>query len=165
MRWKQLFILSLFLLTLNFQLVAEDSTQTFYFTPPKGWERIDDPSQLPQKVKLIYIGNGKGQFSPSINLACEETTVPIEEYVTLAKSYHESSGDTRCSCLGTLDTRVGTAYLLQIDRPTQWGNVRFIQGVVIKAETAYVITATCLHEEFGSLAPQFFKAIQSFTLH
>ena len=137
---------------------------TLTIVPPKGWDCISDTEQLPQKVRMIYVGTGKGQFSPSINLACEETTMLPDEYMALAKSYHEGQSDTRCKSLGTIETRAGVANLLQIDRPTQWGNVRFIQAVVIREENAYVITATCLQEEFAALSSQLFKSIQSFII-
>jgi len=133
--------------------------------PPKGWDSISDPEQLPEKVCMIYIGTGKGQFSPSINLAYEETTLYPDEYMALAKSYHEGQGDTRCKQLGTIDTKAGKANLLQIDRNTQWGNVRFIQAVVLREKTAYVITATCLQEDFAALSAQLFKSIQTFSVN
>lgn len=137
--------------------------QHISMTPPQGWECIQDTEQLPKKVILVYIGSGNGALAPSLNVACEETTMTIKEYVTLAKAYHESEGDTRCSLLGTLETKAGTAHMLQVDRSTQWGNVRFIQAVLLRESMAYLITATCIQEEFSSLSSQFFKAIQSFT--
>lgn len=148
-------------------LYAEKSKQDLpnvLITPPKGWECIQEASQLPQKVKFIYIGTGKKSFSPSINLACEETTLQLDGYVETAKAYHESQSETRCAILGNLETKAGVAKVMQIERPTQWGMVRFLQAIVIRGSDAYVITATCLKEEFPSLSPQFFKAIQSFTI-
>lgn len=149
-----------FILMTSFSLIATDVS----LTPPKGWDYIDDPEQLPQKVRFIYVGSGKSQFSPSINLASEETSLPLDEYLVVARSYHEGLSDTRCKSLGKIETRVGPAQLLQIDRPTQWGNVRFLQAIVVCEHTAYVITATCLQEEFASLSPQLFKSIQSFSI-
>ncbi|MFZ0566050.1 MAG: hypothetical protein WAM28_07690, partial [Chlamydiales bacterium] len=72
-------------------------------------------------------------------------------------------GDTRCTLLGTMQTKAGVAHMLQVDRSTQWGNVRFIQAVLLKESTAYLITATCVQEEFASLSSQLFKSIKSFT--
>lgn len=137
----------------------------FSMTAPKGWECIDDKKQLPAKVELVFIGTGKGQFTPSINLATENTEMTMQEYVKLAKQYHESQGETKCRSLGALDTKEGPAELLQIDRQTQWGPVRFIQASLIKQGTAYVITATCLQEDFNEFSSSFFKAIQTFTIN
>jgi hypothetical protein len=134
--------------------------------PPKGWECIRDPEQLPQKVKLIYIGNpsGKSVFNPSLNIACETTSLSLSEYLVEAKIYHEGQGGTTCHSLGKIATLAGEAHLLQIDRPSQWGDVRFLQGIFIREGNAYVITATCLKNEFNLYSTSLFKAIQSVTL-
>ncbi len=137
----------------------------FSIIPPKGWECIDDKKQLPAKVELVFIGTGKGQFTPSLNLATEETSLSVVEYVKLAQMHHASQGETTCRSLGTLETQEGPAHMLQIDRNTQWGVVRFIQGTVIKNGVAYVITTTCLQEDFIDLSPHFLRAIQSFTIN
>ena len=77
-------------LLLNVCLQAEDSpiksALPISMIPPEGWECIHDPEQLPKKVKLVYVGSGTGPLTPSINVACEETTMTIKEYVTLAKA-------------------------------------------------------------------------------
>ena len=54
--------------------------------------------------------------------------------------------------------------LMQIDRTSQWGAVRFVQAYLIEGGEAYVVTATCLKQEFSALASQLHKAMQSFTL-
>lgn len=133
---------------------------------PKGWECINDPEQLPQKVKLIFVGtgSGKGQFTPSINLACEETSLPLSEYMAQAKAYHEGQSNTKCTQMGQLKTGSGTAEILQIDRPSQWGDIRFIQAVLVENAKAYVVTATCLKRDFGQLSSNIFKTIRSLNL-
>lgn len=136
----------------------------FSLTPPKGWYCISDKNELPGKVQAVYIGNGNGTFTPSLNLATEKTQMQLNEYVALAKKYHLGQGETKCQDLGTLKTKSGEACILQIDRKTQWGQVRFIQASIIKDGIAYVLTGTCLSQEFSTLCPQFFQAIQSFTL-
>lgn len=155
-------ILFVGLIAFNIPLLAN----TLLTSPPKGWECIEDPSQLPQKVKVIFIGSamGKSQFSPSINVACEETTMFLDEYVTLAKAYHQGQSNTKCTQIGTLDTASGPVQLLQIDRPSQWGDVRFIQAVLVHEAHAYVVTATCLKEDFGKLSKPIFAAIRSLTI-
>jgi hypothetical protein len=134
--------------------------------PPKGWECINDPSQLPQKIKAIYIAKGKANqpFTPSLNVACEETSLSLNSYVQLAKSYHEGESQTRCTLLGKIATEAGRAELLQIDRPSKWGAIRFIQAMLIQDGEAYVVTATCLKEDFSALSSQIFKAMQSLTV-
>jgi hypothetical protein len=135
-------------------------------SPPKGWECINDPQQLPQKVRVIYIGQGQGAnpFTPSINLATETTTLSLRDYVMQAKTYHESRAGTRCHILGMIQTAAGQAQLLQIDRPSQWGDIRFVQAMYLHEGEAFVVTATCLKSEFSNLSSQIFKTIQSLTL-
>lgn len=132
-------------------------------SPPKGWECITDPSQLPAKVHSVYIGScsKKNAFAPSLNITREETRLSKEEYVALAKTYHEAQGKTRCTHVGQLKTGSGMAEVLQIDRSSQWGDVRFVQAILLHCGEAYVVTATCLKNEFHLYSSQIFKAIQS----
>lgn len=132
---------------------------------PQGWECINDPKQLPAKVKVVYVGSGKWQLTPSINLAVEESSRTIDEYLEEAKAYHEKSAATKVTKLGIVKTKAGEAKVLQIDRATNWGNVRFIQATLMVNKNAYVITATCLQEEFGQVSRAIFQTIQSFTLN
>ena len=132
---------------------------------PKGWQCLHDRDQLPATVELVYVGKGKGQFTPSVNLATEATELPQGEYLALARKFHESQLDTKCNGLGSINTEEGEASLLQIDRESEWGTVRFIQAALVKEGIAYVITATCLVEEYPTLSAQFLQAIQSFTIN
>lgn len=133
-------------------------------TVPKGWSCVKDTSQLPQKIVVVYVGPSKNQFTPSINIACENTDLSCEKYIELAKKYHESTGDARCKFMGSIATQAGSASILQIDRSTQWGNIRFMQAILIRSNVAYVVTTTCLQEEFAALSSQFLRSIQSFTI-
>jgi hypothetical protein len=138
--------------------------EKYITNPPKGWEHISDPEQLPRKIKEIYLGkaNATNRFTPSINVAYEETALPSEEYIKLAITYHEAQGETICKRLGKIDTKAGPADLLQIDRSSQWGAIRFVQAIIIRNGEAYVVTSTCLKEDFSNLSSQIFKALQSF---
>ena len=155
-------ILFMLVCALHTTLVAGEEHPSI--VPPKGWNSITDAEQLPQKVCLLYVGTGKSQFSPSINISSEETTLTREEYLALAKSYHEGQGETQVKSLGQLKTPSGAADLIQIDRATQMGQVRFVQGVIVHEQMAYVITATCLQDEFATLSPLFFKSMQTFSI-
>lgn len=177
MDWKSVFLLPPLFLCLSIaspiyakgfsrqkskKSLVQPSNSPFSLKAPNGWERIDDAKQLPEKVKLLYVGKGKGQFTPSINLACEETQMSLSEYVQLAKQYHESLPETNCSLVGKVDTKQGEAQLIQIDRKTGWGDLRFLQASIISNGVAYVITATATEDEFLGLYPYFYQAIQSF---
>lgn len=147
-------------------LIRLDGAAVSLTKPPKGWECIRDPEQLPQKIQALYVGKGNGNasFAPSINVAKEATALSLKEYVKLAKSYHEGQRDVQCTLLGAMKTEAGMMELMQIDRTSQWGAVRFVQAYLIEGGEAYVVTATCLKQEFSALASQLHKAMQSFTL-
>lgn len=134
----------------------------FHLTSPKGWDRVDDITQLPKTVECLYIGTGKSTFRPTLNVALEATNMELNEYFAAAKVYHEKEPESHCQELGIIKTKAGDAKILQIDRASGWGPVRFIQASIILDQTAYVITGTCLREEFGKFCPLFFEAIQSF---
>ncbi len=129
---------------------------------PDGWECVTDQSQLPKKVQLIAISPTKTKFTPSINIASEETDQSLADYVDTAKLYHESDGETHVTKLGQIPTQAGQALLLQIDRKTDFGMVRFLQASVILNHVAYVVTATCLRDEFANYCSPFFDSIKSF---
>lgn len=131
---------------------------------PDGWGCVTDEAQLPKKIRLIAIGESKGKFTPSINLATEETEQSIAEYIESAKHYHESEPNTQVTKLGFIPTKAGKAQLLQIDRKSDFGVIRFLQAALIDESIAYVITATCLKDEFPSFCKRFFDSIKSFEI-
>lgn len=146
--------------------VTAAPARPYIFRAPQGWRCVDEEEELPGLVAVLYIGAGKtGGFTPSMNLAVEETQLTLDAYTELAQSYHGEQAQTTVRSLGTLETRTGVARVLQIDRLTQWGEVRFLQAVVVSEGKAYVLTATSLKEEYVKYQPEFFQAIQSFTVN
>jgi len=135
----------------------------FTLKNPKGWDCITDTEQLPTKIKMICIAAGKWDFTPSINLASEESDLVLDKYVKRAKEYHELTADTHCCYLGSIKTAAGEAKLLQIDRATAWGQMRFIQAAILIDGVAYVMTATCLQKDFAVFFREFFQSMKTFT--
>ena len=131
---------------------------------PQGWECVTDQSQLPKKVQMLAICPKKSKFTPSINIASEETDQNLNEYMETAQLYHESEGITQVTKLGQIPTKAGPAQLIQIDRTTDFGQVRFLQAALIQNEMAYVVTATCLKDEFSTYCGSFFESIKSLDL-
>ena len=148
------------LLAFTLPLVASE----LKLTVPEGWECVTDQEQLPKKVQLIAISPTKTKFTPSINVASEETDQSLIDYIDTAKLYHESEGETHVTKLGQIPTKSGQALLIQIDRKTDFGIVRFIQAAVIQDEVAYVVTATCLRDDFATYCSNFFDSIKSFEI-
>lgn len=137
---------------------------TFHLDAPKGWDCVSDTAQLPKKVQCIYIGTAQSALRPTLNVAVEPTNETLNNYYAAAKSYHISEPDTHCNDLGVIITKCGQAKMMQIDRVSTWGNVRFIQASIIIDQVAYVITGTCLREDFSACCATFFDTIQSFNV-
>ncbi|MCB1180414.1 MAG: hypothetical protein KDK55_00125 [Chlamydiia bacterium] len=150
------FFLALFLIS---PIFANDS---FHLNLPKEWKKISDASQLPNKVVALYVGKKRGQFTPSVNLARETTELDGAAYAKLAKNYHENLPDTTCRPLGHIEIAENVTNLLQIDKETAWGGLRFLQATLVSNGTAYVITATAQVSEYASLYPLFYEAIKTF---
>lgn len=127
-----------------------------FFIPPKGWD-IADPNSLSPRVKMAFLKNtGKG-FCPSINLAVEETSATLPEYLKAVRAIHEQDRHNQWRLLGKVKTHAGLAQLTEIDSTTQWGPIRILQLILMKDNHAYVMTAAALKEEFSS----FYQAVQT----
>lgn len=144
---------------------VKNRERIFTLIPPKKWQCIEDKEALPLKVDVVYVGASKKGFTPSINIATEEVTTSLLEYCALARKYHESQPETKCHSLGSIESKAGAMQLLQIDRNTEWGDIRFLQASIIDQNIAYVFTATCLSEEYENYYAQFLQAIQSFDIN
>lgn len=134
----------------------------FEITFPKNWDRIEDPTQLPKKVNCLVLGPVKQNFTPSINIASEKTPLSAIEYLKEAKKFHESLPLTKCHYIGELKTRSGPAPAMLIDKFTDWGGVRFLQVMIVEDGLAYVLTGTCLENEFPEFEKTFVDTFCSF---
>lgn len=181
MRKSYFFLIALATITYNLLIGAEKlesggvakTERNFSLIPPKKWQCIDDKEALPGKVDVVYVGVAKKGFTPSLNVATEVVKVPLSEYVALAKQYHESQPETKCYLLGTIESKAGVMQLMQIEKNSEWGNVRFLQAYFVEESPeglpkeepkAYVLTATCLEEEYGNYYAQFLQTVQSFEI-
>src|ERR1700722_19932474 len=93
MTWKQLIIAGCMLASplahakqhTSLEKAVEYSQPSLcYFTPPSGWD-IADPSSLSPRVKIAFLKSTSNGFCPSINLAIEETSVSLSEYLKAVK--------------------------------------------------------------------------------
>jgi hypothetical protein len=134
-----------------------------YFTPPQGWE-IADPKSLSPRVKIAFLKKVGSGFCPSMNLAIEETSVSLQEYLKAVKSIHEQDRSNRWRQLGKVHTQAGLAQLTEIDSKTEWGAVRILQLILLKEERAYVLTASALKEDFSDYYREIQSAFRSLTL-
>lgn len=146
------------------------STKTiknFTINVPSSWQCIDDPAQLPENVAAVFISNksNSGSLTTTINITMEITPLNQEQYVFEALKYHNSQeGNLQSYIFDTIATPSGTAYILRSERLTQFGEVIFIQSIIINKCKAYVITGSSTKEQFGFLFPTFLKTVSSFTV-
>lgn len=134
-----------------------------FFTPPSGWD-IADPRSLSPRVKIAFLKSTSNGFCPSINLAIEETSVTLNEYLKAVKAIHEQDRSNHWRALGKVKTNAGLAQLTEIDSKTEWGPIRLLQLIFLKDGQAYVITASALREEFSNYYKEIQCAFRSLTL-
>jgi hypothetical protein len=172
MTWKQLIIAGCMLASplahakqhTSLEKAVEYSQPSLcYFTPPSGWD-IADPSSLSPRVKIAFLKSTSNGFCPSINLAIEETSVSLNEYLKAVKAIHEQDRSNNWRALGKVKTSAGLAQLTEIDSKTEWGPIRILQLIFLKDGQAYVITASALREDFSNYYKEIQSAFRSLTL-
>jgi hypothetical protein len=129
------------------------------FTPPAGWKAVD-PSVLTSSVKAMVIGKGTSDFPPSINLGTEAYKGTLKQYLKRIKEINKSQG-SEWKDLGTIRTEAGEASLSQVDRRTQWGDVRMMHVILYKNGTIYIMTAASHKDEFAKFYKDFFNSLRS----
>ncbi|WP_059359888.1 hypothetical protein [Parachlamydia acanthamoebae] len=145
--------------TPNISSESVSELELITFTPPNGW-RIADSKELPKHVKIMVVGQGEREFSPSINLATEHYTRSLNDYLKRIKEINQSQG-VEWKNLGSIHTDAGEANLSQVDEKTQWGDLRMMHVVLVKDETAYILTAAALKDEFPKFYKDFFASLKS----
>lgn len=130
------------------------------FTPPDGW-LFTDPKILPKSVTMMVIGKGKHPYPPSINLAVENYTGTLKDYLKIVKKINQAQG-SEWKELGTIDTELGPGSLSQVNTTTEWGKVKMMHTILPYHDKIYVITVSALQEEFPTFYDTFFTAMRSF---
>ncbi len=148
-------------------LFSVKTIKNFTINIPSSWQCIDDSTQLPENVAVVFISNksNNGSLTPTINVSTETTQLNQEHYVFEALKYHNSQeGNLQSYVFDILPTPSGASHVLRSERLTQFGEVTFLQGILVNKQKAYVITGSATKEQFGFLFPVFLKAISSFSL-
>lgn len=135
-----------------------------FFCPPDGWMAAD-PSVLSPLVKIGFIGPpSQLGFCPSLNLAEERINCSLKTYLDAVKKIHKSNRHKEWSYLGTFTTLAGEGALTQIDQNSQSGPMRLLQLILIKENTAYILTGACLKKEFLQQLPVFRDVFRSLNI-
>lgn len=139
--------------------ISASTGESVLFTPPSGWKIADQKSLLPS-VKIMVVGKGAREYPPSINLGTEIYSGTIKQYLKRIKDINASQGAT-WKDLGKIRTEAGMASLSQVDKKTEWGEVRMMHVILNKDGTIYILTASSLKEEFPKFYKDFFSALSS----
>lgn len=143
----------------------EHISEAYSIKMPHTWQCIDDKTQLPEKLDMVFFGQGSGGLTPTLNLAQEVTRKSQQEYVEEVLAYHKQSDSTLTSAIFThIPVRDGQFTIIKTEKTSSWGKVFCLQGVMIFDNTAYVLTSTATLEDYPAISKIFLKAITSFTL-
>ena len=134
----------------------------FYFVPPEGWLPAR-PQSVSTCVQIGFIGQGKTQFHPSLNLAIEETQASLKEYVRAVKAIHLAQVGTKWLDLGAFQMRAGAGRLIQLEISSPLGPQCVMQALFVQGGRAYILTGACLKEELLTFRSTFIDSFCSFT--
>lgn len=141
------------------QEVPQD-THHCYFIPPQGWD-LADQTKLSPRVKICFLGKSSKNLLPSVNLATEEVDVSLKAYLDIVKKDCDNDPNTHWRDLGKYNTPLGEGRLTEREVKTEWGDSRQIQLIVIKDQTAYILTAGAHKEEFSRYYKDFEAVLRS----
>lgn len=133
------------------------------FDPPNGWE-CALPAKIAPCIQVGFIGKGSTLLKPSINLAIEEVDVNLNQYLKAVKEIHLGEPGTNWRDLGKFTTRTGAGRLTEITTSSPLGEIRMLQMIVVKNNTAYILTGAAIKEDFLRFQETFIKSFQSLRL-
>jgi hypothetical protein len=130
------------------------------FTPPKAWQAAK-PKELSEYVQIGFVAQGSDGFVSSVNLATEAVDCGLKDYVKAVKEIHTAEPNTEWRDLGALKTKSETGRLVQITTKSAWGDLVMLQGIVVKKNVAYILTASMLKKDFSGLQAQVLESLKS----
>jgi hypothetical protein len=134
-----------------------------YFIPPAGWDCVQPPKP-DSYVQIGFLGKGQSELRPSLNLAIEKIDVPLKEYLKAVREVHETEMNVKWRDLGSFTFSSGKGRLAEITSSTPFGEMKMLQGIMIKDGFAYILTGAALKEEFSALQKPLLDAMHSLTV-
>lgn len=132
---------------------------------PNNWQGIDDKTQLPEKLDVVFIGPGTGSLTPTINIAQEITSKTQPEYIEEILAYHRSDEKTLTSSVFTqIAATNGSFTIIKTEKSSSWGKVFCLQAVIILNHCAYILTSTTTLDDYPTVSLIFLKTVSSFQL-
>ncbi|AAP05429.1 hypothetical protein [Chlamydia caviae] len=132
---------------------------------PSNWQCINDKTQLPEKLDVVFIGQGTGSLTPTINIAQEITSNNQSAYIEEILTYHKSNEMTLESSVFThLQAANGEFTIIKTEKNSSWGKVFCLQGVAVINHKAYIFTSTATLDDYPNVSLIFLKTVSSFKL-
>lgn len=152
-------ILAISLLSFAAITSSISAEETLTFTPPAGWGLAPRETLTPA-IKVMVVGKGQKEYPPSINLAMENWSGTLKDYLKVVKDLNDAHS-TEFKDLGKVKTEAGDALLTQEDITTKWGDVRQMHLFYLHDGVVYILTAASLKEEFPKYYKEFFSSMTS----
>lgn len=130
------------------------------FIPPKDWEWTN-PKYLSNCIIAGFVGPSKSTIRPSINLAKEECSISLEEYVKAAKKLHNEDNQMSIRDLKSFSSNNQKVHLLELTKTTQFGKIKMLQAITIKEKNAYILTAAASGSDFLEIYKELIMSIKS----
>lgn len=141
------------------------SNSTYSFLIPNTWQCIDDKTQLPEKLDVLFIGKGAGGLTPTINSAHEIIHKTEDAYIEEILDYHRTNENTlESSIFAHIQAHSSNFTIIKTEKNTSWGRVFCLQGVTVIDHTAYVLTSTSTIDDYPNVSLALLKAASSFRL-
>ncbi len=134
------------------------------FIPPPAWQGAQ-PKKPSDFVQICFVSKESFSFRPSINLATEEIDVSLKDYVKAVKEIHSKEPGTKWRDLGKFSMKGGMGRLTEMTSQTPFGDTKILQAILVKENTAYLLTASALKKDFPSLQKEILASLGSLSLH
>ncbi|WP_375793134.1 hypothetical protein O1W69_03235 [Chlamydia sp. 12-01] len=132
---------------------------------PSNWQCINDKTQLPEKLDVVFIGQGMGSLTPTINISQEITSKKQPEYIEEILAYHKANEMTLESSVFThIQSTNGEFTIIKTEKNSSWGKVFCLQGVAVINHKAYIFTSTATLDDYPNVSLVFLKTVSSFKL-
>ncbi|BAE81096.1 conserved hypothetical protein [Chlamydia felis Fe/C-56] len=132
---------------------------------PSNWQCINDKTQLPEKLDVVFIGQGTGALTPTINIAQEITSKNQSEYIEEVLAYHKANDMTLESSVFThIQSPNGEFTIIKTEKNSSWGKVFCLQGIAVINHKAYIFTSTATLDDYPNVSLIFLKTVSSFKL-
>ncbi|QXE26949.1 hypothetical protein [Chlamydia buteonis] len=141
------------------------STDEYTIRIPNNWQCINDKTQLPEKLDVVFIGQGTGSLTPTINISQEIISKNQPEYIEEILAYHKANDMTLESSVFThIQSLNGEFTIIKTEKNSSWGKVFCLQGVAVINHKAFIFTSTATLDDYPNVSLIFLKTVSSFKL-